>query len=132
MKLNWFKTLSVVALVAVLLTTGTVAFAGHNKELEARESPTDKVWIFNAKPGDVISAFQFAISPYAAMDHSVPHGSLLESTTMVPANGALEIFVPTLAPSVIYSWNEAQGYRFLGQVAPSDSDEQNMLDAAGK
>ena len=61
------------------------------------------MWIFNAKPGDVIAAFQFAFSPNAATDRTVPHGSLLESTTPVPASGALEIFVPTLAPSVIYS-----------------------------
>jgi hypothetical protein len=62
----------------------------------------------------------------------VPEGSLLESATPVPFNGQLELFVPTLMPSVLYTWNESQGYRFLGQVAPSDSEAQNMINAAGK
>ena len=139
MKLNWFKTLSLVAAFAVLMTTGTAAFAkgGKEKRLEANESHTAKVWIYNAQPGDVIAAFQFAFSGDATRDvgndhNASPEGSLLESTTVVPANGQLEVFVPILMPSVIYSWSESKGYRFLGQIAPSDSDAKPMLDAAGK
>jgi hypothetical protein len=134
MKLNWLKTMSVIALVALVMTTGTAAFAasGHAKNLERSESLTDKVWIYNARPGDVIAAFQYALDPNAAADNHHPEGSMLESKTLVPANGQLEIFVPTLMPSVIYAWNEHDGYRFLGQVAPSDSDETPSIDAAGK
>ena len=137
MKLNWFKVLSIVVLFAALMGTGTAAFAKPGNKAsnhEAKEGLTDKVWIYGAKPGDVISAFQFAFSPDAATDSDrhVPEGSLLESATAVPASGQLEIFVPTLMPSVLYIWNETQGYRFLGQVAPSDSDAQSMINAAGK
>jgi hypothetical protein len=135
MKLNWFKTLSIVALFAVLAFTGTAAFAeSKHSNSESKEGLTTKVWIYGAKPGDVISAFQFAFSADAAGDHNgvKPEGSLLESATAVPASGQLEIFVPTLMPSVIYAWNEAQGYRFLSQVAPSDSEQQNAINAAGK
>jgi hypothetical protein len=135
MKLNLFKTLSFLVVAAVLFGTGSVAFAESRKNRsENKEGSTAKVWIYNAKPGDVISAFQGAFSPDAALDHngSPLEGSLMESQTPVPFTGQLEFFVPTLMPSVVYTWNEAQGYRYLGQVAPSDSEAQISINAAGK
>lgn len=135
MKINLFKTFSFLVVAVVLFgAAASVSAAPKKGEQESKEGQTNKVWIYNAKPGDVIAAYQFAFSPDAGMDlnRSVPEGSLLESTTPVPFNGQLEIFVPTLMPSVIYAWNEQQGYRYLGQVAPSRSHAQNTLDAAGK
>jgi hypothetical protein len=135
MKLNWFKALSFLVVATMLLGTGATAFAESRKNRsESKEGLTAKVWIYGAKPGDVISAYQFAFSPDAALDHNgtTPEGSLLESQTPVPFNGQLEFFVPTLMPSVVYAWNESQGYRYLGQVAPSDSEAQISINAAGK
>ncbi len=135
MKLNLLKTLSFLVVAAVLFGTGSVAFAeSHKSKSESKEGLTAKVWIYNAKPGDVISAYQFAFSADAAVDHngSPVEGSLLESQNPVPAAGQLELFVPTLMPSVLYTWNQSQGYRYLGQVAPSDSEAQIMINAAGK
>jgi hypothetical protein len=138
MKLNLFKTLSFLVVGAVLFGASATAFAdeGKNHEAEKHEGGTTQVLVVNAKAGDVISAYQFAFSPDAAGDIHAglhgPEGSLLESQTPVQFNGQAIFFVPTLMPSVIYTWNEAQGYRYLGQLAPSDSTAAPTLDAAGK
>jgi len=129
MKTNLFRGFALAAAFAMLLATGT-AFASHNKESD--ESLTTKILIVNAQPGQVIDAFQGAwgFDPVATMDRNTTGHDLLESTTPAATGEPTELFVPVGKVSAIWVWDEKNGYRFLSNVSPADSDSVRTLDAS--
>jgi hypothetical protein len=116
-----FKYITAGVLVGSLLLTGLVS-ASPNKD--NRESGTVKILLTNPRPNEIYSVFQGwdVLDPYAVFDREPNGGSLLESVTPASPTGLTEIFVPVGMTSAVWGWTEKSGYRFIGNVSPSDSD----------